>query len=86
MLSPSNGPGLARNLLVNGFHLLQAQPAMSRRLFPFRVLLLGLVLAGGCIAAVPSARADNSWNVIKYGNGEYLTLRNVAPESRNIIK
>ena len=43
---------------------------------------------------MPAAHADNAWTVVKYGNGEYLTMRNVAqfyhlqydrPEGRAVV-
>ena len=52
---------------------------MPARPFSLRLASLCVALAGWCVlAAVPAARADNPWTVVKYGNGEYLTLRNVA--------
>ena len=51
---------------------------MSRRSLSPRVFSLCLAVAGWCLAGVPACRADNPWTVIKYGGGEYLTLRNVA--------
>ncbi len=51
---------------------------MSRRPFLPSILSLCLALVSWGMVAVPAVRADAPWTVVKYGNGEYLTLRNVA--------
>ncbi len=65
-----------------------------RRLLSLSTRLLCLALAGWCLLAAPAAKADNAWTIVKYGNGEYLTLRNVAqfyhlqytrPEGRAVV-
>ena len=77
VLAPGKLSPTFRSLrLCNLFSSASLGPAMTHRLPRLRTFVLWLAVVTACLPAV-SARAD-AWNVVKYDNRDYLTMRNVA--------